>query len=113
LFEAELQPKIGFNSMSSTELTPEERSELLKLHKAEDGRKFADRIKTILLLDDGYSYSQISKVLFLDDQTIRHLTNHRYILQMVFTQRIMFSLNMAGYLKAPTKKLERIQADKD
>ena len=99
--------------MSSTELTPEERSELLKLHKAEDGRKFADRIKTILLLDDGYSYSQISKVLFLDDQTIRHLMNHRYILQMVFTQRIMFSLNMAGYLKAPTKKLERIQADKD
>ena len=34
-------------------------------------------------------------------------------LQMVFIQRTMFTLNMDGYLKGPTKKLGQIQADKD
>lgn len=31
----------------------------------------ADRIKAILMLDDGYGYEQIAKALLLDDQTIR------------------------------------------
>ena len=53
-------------------LSKSERSELKELHRAENDRKAADRIKSILLLDDGYPYSQISKVLFLDDQTIRN-----------------------------------------
>jgi len=53
-------------------LTSEERLSLIKSHKLEkDGRK-KDRIKFILLTNDGWSYKQISKVLFLDDQTLRN-----------------------------------------
>jgi len=40
------------------------------LHKRETNRKFADCIKTVILLNDGWSYSKISKILLLDDQTI-------------------------------------------
>lgn len=53
-------------------LTWEERAFLIKSHKKEkDGRK-KDRIKFILLFNDGWSYIQISKILFLDDQTLRN-----------------------------------------
>ena len=38
----------------------------------ERDRCLADRIKTILHLDDGWSYSRIAEALFLDDQTIRN-----------------------------------------
>jgi transposase len=36
-----------------------------------DGRK-RDRMKFILLYNDGWSYAQIAKVLLLDDQTLRN-----------------------------------------
>jgi len=45
--------------------------ELLKEHKLERDKHFADRIKTILLLDSGWSYEKIAGALFLDDSTIR------------------------------------------
>ena len=72
LFEAQLQPKIGFISMSSIQLTKSERLDLEKLHKKEPERRFADRIKTILLLDKGWTYNQIAMILLLDDQTVRN-----------------------------------------
>jgi transposase len=72
LFEAQLQPKIGFISMSSIKFTKSERLDLEKLHKKEHERRFADRIKTILLLDEGWNYMQIAKILLLDDQTVRN-----------------------------------------
>jgi len=53
-------------------LTFEERDELKKLHRHERGRNFADRIKAILLLDDGWSYADVAEFLLLDDQTIRN-----------------------------------------
>ncbi len=52
-------------------LTKTQRTELLEEHKLERDKHFADRIKTILLLDSGWSYEQIAGVLFLDDSTIR------------------------------------------
>lgn len=59
-------------------LTPEQRSELLHELKVERYAKFSDRIKTILLLDDGKKYSDISKFLFLDEGTIRNYRK-RYV----------------------------------
>jgi hypothetical protein len=53
-------------------LTIGKRDELKRAHRHEQGRRFADRIKTILLLDDGLSYSRIAEILLLDDQTIRN-----------------------------------------
>ena len=49
-----------------------QRKKLMQKHRLERDHCLADRIKTILLLDDGLSYSHIAKVLFLDDQTIRN-----------------------------------------
>jgi len=34
-------------------------------------RRFADRIKAILLLDNGWAYEEVAEALFLDDATIR------------------------------------------
>ena len=53
-------------------LTIKQRTELKRLHRQEHGRRFADRIKTIILLDDGFSYSRVAEILLLDDQTIRN-----------------------------------------
>ena len=40
--------------------------------KIERERKYAERIKTILLLDSGQSYTDIAKFLFLDEGTVRN-----------------------------------------
>ena len=53
-------------------LSPEEKSVLLKAHKSErDGRK-KDRLKFVLLMNEGWSYERIATALFLDDQTLRN-----------------------------------------
>ena len=44
----------------------------MRMHRQESYRRFADRIKTILLLDSGWSYAKIAEALLLDDQTIRN-----------------------------------------
>lgn len=45
---------------------------ILFRHRREKDACFADRLKTILILDKGYSFEQIAKILFRDDQTIRN-----------------------------------------
>ena len=52
-------------------LTSTERSELLCHHKTERMRRFADRIKAILLLDGGWTHEEVAEALFLDDTTVR------------------------------------------
>ena len=52
-------------------LTKNERFELLSRHKREKEKRIADRIKAVLLLDEGWSYEEIAKALFLDDNTVR------------------------------------------
>jgi transposase len=52
-------------------LTKNERFELLSRHKREKEKRIADRIKAVLLLDEGWSYKEIAKALFLDDNTVR------------------------------------------
>ena len=44
---------------------------LKEAHRAAQGKRHADKIKTILLLNEGWSYEQISKALLLDDSTPR------------------------------------------
>ena len=45
-------------------LTSEERSELLLKHKSERDKRMADRIKVILLFDQGWNFETIAKALF-------------------------------------------------
>ena len=52
-------------------LTEIERTELLSRHRTEKEKRIADRIKAVLLLDEGWSYEDIAKALFLDDSTVR------------------------------------------
>jgi transposase len=59
-------------------LTTEQRQELLHELRIEPHAKYSDRLKTILLLDDGERYSDIAKFLFLDERTIRNYRK-RYI----------------------------------
>jgi transposase len=52
-------------------LTEGERGVLIEGHRAERNKRRADRIKTILLLDAGKTYAEVSAILFLDDSTVR------------------------------------------
>lgn len=52
-------------------LSTTQRSELITLHRHTKDHRKADRIKTILLLDQGWSYRQVAEALFLDDSTLR------------------------------------------
>jgi transposase len=51
-------------------LSQKEISDLKWRHRNSD-RRTADKIKTILMLDKGYSFEEIAIVLILDDATIR------------------------------------------
>jgi len=51
-------------------LTSKQIVELKLMHKKSD-RKTADKIKSILLVNAGYSYEEIATILLLDDSTIR------------------------------------------
>jgi transposase len=52
-------------------LTKEQRAYLVRTHKREQNGKIRDRIKAVLLCDSGYTYSEIARILLLDDETIR------------------------------------------
>ena len=53
-------------------LTEEQKKELLSELRLEKNRKYADRIRVILLLDKGKSAIKISEYLFLDEGTVRN-----------------------------------------
>jgi transposase len=52
-------------------LTAKEREKLIRRHRKERDKRICDRIKAVLAYDDGYSYSEIARILLLDDETIR------------------------------------------
>ncbi len=55
----------------ATFLSSRQRRELKEQHRFEDERRYADRIKALLLWDEGWSFEQISKALLLNERTIR------------------------------------------
>jgi len=52
-------------------LTDTERKNLIQQHRHERDGRIRDRIKAVLAYADGYSYSEIARILLLDDETIR------------------------------------------
>jgi transposase len=52
-------------------LLSSERIDLINRHKKTRDKRECDRIKAVLLFDQDYSYSEIAKILLLDDETIR------------------------------------------
>ena len=59
-----MQPKRHF-------LTQNEKEILKARHRQERDKRLCDRIKSILLLDDGWSYAQVAYALLLDEDIIR------------------------------------------
>lgn len=57
---------------STSFLTPCERQDLIRTHRLTRDGRLRDRLKSILLLDQGWSYEKIAQALFLDDQTVRN-----------------------------------------
>ncbi len=51
-------------------LSKEQRQELLDELKIESSRRYADRIRVILLLDKRWTYKKIAEALFIDESTI-------------------------------------------
>lgn len=59
-------------------LTVREREKLIQRHRKERDGRIRDRIKAVLAYDDGYSYSEIARILLLDDETIRrHIDDYQ------------------------------------
>lgn len=52
-------------------LAKEEREKLIQRHRQTRDKRVCDRIKAVLAYDDGYSYTEIARILLLDDETIR------------------------------------------
>ena len=58
-------------------LTTSQRSSLKLVHRSEHDRKIGDRMKVVLLCDQGESFAVIAKFLFIDEQTARrHLRDY-------------------------------------
>lgn len=58
-------------------MTPAVRADLLKRHRHERDGRVKDRIKVILLRDDGWSYASIAEALFLSEEGVRqHLMDY-------------------------------------
>ena len=53
-------------------LTEQERKQLKAQHKAERDGRVRDRIKAILLYDEGWTPQQIAKALLISDQAVRN-----------------------------------------
>lgn len=52
-------------------LTDEERLSLQRQHKKERDKRICDRIKAVLLRDEGWTWMQISHVLLLSEEVLR------------------------------------------
>lgn len=52
-------------------LTPSVRADLLNQHRRERDGRVKDRIKVVLLRDDGWSYASIAEALFLSEEGVR------------------------------------------
>ncbi len=58
-------------------LSSQEREALISYHKKIRDKRVCDRIKAVLAYDDGYTYTEISRILLLDDETIRrHISDY-------------------------------------
>jgi transposase len=58
-------------------LDDKKRQELLQQHKIERNSTIADRIKVVLLMDDGWAYEKIAQALFISESSVRrHFTQY-------------------------------------
>ena len=61
--------------MMTVNLSQEEKNIIKKLHRSCKQRKHADKLKAILMLNDGFSCMEVGQILLLDDDTVRIYRN--------------------------------------
>ena len=106
------------SKVDSLFLTAVERQGLIKQHRLERDGRLRDRLKTVLLLDRGWSYGDIAQALFLDDQTIRNY-EHTYqqsglasLLDLQYQGRVSkLTVSQAVELKAYLDEVTYLTAD--
>ena len=54
-------------------LTASERKELQEIHRSLREKRYADRVKAIILLDKGYSVTKTANILMIDSDTVTNL----------------------------------------
>ncbi|MDR2781557.1 MAG: hypothetical protein LBB21_03855 [Holosporaceae bacterium] len=64
-------------------LTSEERRELGKRHRKEKNCHTADCIKAVLMYDNGWSFTEISRVLLLDEEIVS-----KHVLEYVGSKKL-------------------------
>ena len=86
-------------------LTKKQRQDLRREHRQTRERRPADRIKAILLLDDGWTYEEIAEVLLLDDETIRRWENKFYPTFTAFKEACLTFFSTIGQCKPALRTL--------
>jgi transposase len=57
--------------MARIKLNEEQYKDLQQIHDQVREKKYADRIKAVMLLADNYSYDEIARILFIDQSSVR------------------------------------------
>jgi transposase len=73
-------------------LSKSERDSLVASHRLGRDKRICDRIKAILLLDNGWSYDKVAKALLLDNGTIRRY----YTIFIEEGKTVLLDLNYSG-----------------
>ncbi|WP_220017675.1 helix-turn-helix domain-containing protein [Candidatus Rhabdochlamydia oedothoracis] len=73
-------------------LTRNQKDLLKARHRHERDKRLCDRIKSILLLDEGWTYPQLAHALLLDEDTIRRY----YKTYLEGGKEALLNLNYAG-----------------
>lgn len=84
-------------------LTQVEKDEIKQLHRACKERKHADKLKALLMLDEGFSCVEVGRLLLLDDDTIRKYRD-KYLSQGV--KPLLADNNKGTTASLNTKQLE-------
>jgi len=82
--------------MSGFTISSKDRKILIELHRAQDNKKEADKIKVILLLADGYTFLQIEKILLID---IRTLKRYKKIFGIKGIEGLISNNHRGGFFK--------------
>ena len=64
-------------------LSEAEKSQLKMQHKKDRDKRVCDRIKAVLLSDEGWTPQQIAKVLLISDQAVRdHVEDYKSLTKL-------------------------------
>jgi transposase len=87
-------------------LNTEELVILTEMHRACKDKKTADRIKTILMLNNGFTYLQISEILLIDERTINRYKK-LYLNQGV--DGLIADNYQGGFMKMTDEQISRLK----